>query len=354
MKEMMILNNTYDVTFHPKWWYKNAGISFNKGFFYDSNYRMEADVRMRKLLYDKFGDLGLGEKNPMPRPILGSDLIASGFLHSELLGCEVRYSDDNPPEVMCLNMSEEELLELEAPDLDKSILWQSIQIQIDELLSKYGTVDSCINLMGIQNIALDLRGSELLIDYFTNPTAAHHLLSICTDLSIEVGKRLKKVSRTVSAGVTSIVRKTVPDVYVTSNCSVDIVSLGIYRKFLLQYDMKLAKNFPIFGIHHCGKTMEHVVDGYREVTNLKFAEVGAFSDVAQVRKSLPDVFLNARYSPVKLKDASTKEIREDIATIIRAGTPMDLLSISCVGIDDTVPDKQIRNFLTICRDTCKI
>jgi hypothetical protein len=343
----------HDVTFHPKWWHNNAGVSFNKDFFYNTNYRIEADICMRKVLYEKFGDFGLGEKEPSPRPILGSDLIASGFLHSELLGCNVRYSDDNPPEVLCRNMKEEDALRLEVPDLDKSELWQMVQKQIDWLLAEYGTVYSCINLMGVQNIALDLRGSELYIDYYSNPEVAHHLLKVCTELSIEVGKRLGKVSRTVSTGVTSIVGKTVPDVYLTSNCSVEMVSLRKYRDFLLPYDNRLAECFPVFGIHHCGKTMEHVVDGYREVKNLKFAEAGAFSDVGQVRKKLPEVFLNARYSPVKLKEAPFKEIREDIAAIVQAGAPLNLLSISCVGIDDTVPDEQVRNFLMVCGDIGK-
>jgi uroporphyrinogen-III decarboxylase len=338
----------YDVTFHPKWWHKNAGVSFNKDFFYNAGYRIAADIRMRKVLNDKFGDFGLGENHPSPRPILGSDLIASGFLHSELFGCEVRYSDENPPEVLCRNMKEEDVLKLQVPNLDTSELWQMVQKQIDELLAEYGTVYSCINLMGIQNIALDLRGSELYIDYYTNPKVAHHLLSLCTDLSIQVGKRLEKVSRIVSTGVTSIVAKTIPDVYLTSNCSVDLISLRNYRDFLLPYDNRLAECFPIFGIHHCGKTMEHVVDGYRQVKNLKFAEVGAFSNIEQVRRKLPEVFLNVRYSPVKLKEASVEEMREDIATMVQAGTPPHLLSISCVGIDDTVPDEQIRNFLMLC------
>lgn len=343
----------FDITFHPKWWHKNAGVSFNKDFFYNADYRIEADIRMRKVLNEKFGEFGLGNKEPSPRPILGSDLIASGFLHSELLGCDVRYSDDNPPEVICRNLDEEGVLKLRVPDLDSSALWQRIQTQIDALLAEFGTVYSCINLMGVQNIALDLRGSELFLDYYANPEVAHHLLSISTGLSIEVGKRLGKVSKILSTGVTSIVGKTVPEVYLTSNCSVDLISLRNYRDFLLPYDNQLAEQFPVFGIHHCGKTMEHVVKGYREVKNLKFAEVGAFSDIDQVRKILPEVYLNARYSPVRLKSVSLEELRQDITAMVQAGAPTNLLSLSCVGIDDSVPDEQIRNYLSVCRDVEK-
>ena len=52
----------YDITFHPSWWHENAVIDFTQQFFDDPEYRMEADVKMRKTLYEHFGDLGIGER----------------------------------------------------------------------------------------------------------------------------------------------------------------------------------------------------------------------------------------------------------------------------------------------------
>lgn len=338
-----------DITFHPNWWHKNAGVNFNKDFFYDIDYRLEADIQMRKTLYEKFGEFGLGEKNPEPRPIIGTDLIASGFLHSEILGCQVRYSDENPPEVLCSNLDDEAADRLCQPDLDKNETWRKVQCQIDELVKRFGYAESHINLMGVQNIALDIRGAELYIDYYNNPGLAHRLLELCTKVSIDIGKRLKKISRIVSAGVTSIVKQTVPEAYITSNCSVEMVSLDIYNEFLLKYDNMLSEEFKPFGIHHCGRTMEHVVQGYKRIKDLAFAEAGAFSDIGLVRKHLPHVYLNARYSPVKLIDASLSELEKDIAKIRSDAGPDRLLSISCVGIDAQVTDEKIVSFLNICK-----
>lgn len=338
-----------DVVFHPKWWHKNAQVNFSEEFFYDVEYRIEADMKMRRVLFDKFGDLGLGEENPLLRPLLGSDMIACGFLHSEILGCEVRYSDENPPEVICGNLSEEEVLRLSVPDFEASETWQKVQRNIDVLLERYGYVESYINLMGIQNIALDLRGPQLFMDYYNNPELARHLLKICTEVSMEVGRRLKEVSEHLSAGVTNIVKQTVPDVYLTSNCTVEMVSLEIYETFLLEWDNVLAEHFQPFGIHHCGQTMEHVANGYAKVKNVEFIEVGAGSDVAFVRRVFPSIYLNARYSPVRLQDVTDAELEEDIQRLVNAGKPNHLLSISCVGIDDTVSDEKIRRFIETCK-----
>ena len=58
----------YDITFHPSWWHENAGVDFTQEFFDDPEYRMDCDVKMRRTLYERFGEYGLGEKDPRSVP----------------------------------------------------------------------------------------------------------------------------------------------------------------------------------------------------------------------------------------------------------------------------------------------
>ena len=341
----------YDITFHPSWWHKNAGVDFTQDFFDDPEYRMDCDVRMRKTLYEHFGEFGIGEKDPKKRPLLGTDLLAAGYLLSELMGCEIIYEPDNSPQVKCMGLDEDSIEDVEVPDLDKSEVWSRTQKQIDYLKETYGHVETYVNLMGIQNIAMDLMGQDVLVAYYTAPDEVDELLAKITKMSIDVGKRFKALSNDISGGVTAIVRQTMPEVYLTSNCSVEMVSNEIYEKFLLKYDQELADVFQHFAVHHCGKTMEHVVDGYSKLKGLEFAEVVAFSDLKTVRQKLPGIFLNARYSPVRLMKASESEIHEEVAALARDGHENGKnLSISCVGIDKNMPDEQIRYFLKSCRE----
>ena len=333
----------YDITFHPKWWYKNAGIHFTKEFFDDPEYRMDCDVKMRKTLYEHFGKYGIGEKNPEKRPLLGSDLLAAGYLYSELMGCEIKYEEDNSPQVVCMGRDEESIDDIKAPDLDASPVWQTTRKQIDYLMEKYGRVESYVNLQGIQNIAMDIMGQELFMAYYSSPDEVEELLDEITKLTLEVGKRLQAVSLNLSGGVTAIVEKTIPDIYLTSNCSVEMISNDLYEEFLLPRDQILAKEFPQFGVHHCGQTMEHVVDGYAKIPELKFAEVGAGSDIKTVREKLPNVFLNARYSPARLMNATKEEVAAEVQALAKYGD-----SISCVGMDASVTDEQVINFLEAC------
>lgn len=340
----------YDITFHPSWWHKNAGVDFTQEFFDDPEYRMECDLKMKKALYEHFGEYGLGEKDPKKRPLLGSDFLAAGYLYSEILGCEIRYEKDTSPQVMSRNLDEDEITEIKAPDLAANPVWQRTQKQIDYLLEKYGRVETYINLMGIQNIAMDLMGQEVMAAYYTAPDEVDALLAEITKMSIDIGKRFKALSNDVSGGVTAIVRQVMPENYLTSNCSVEMVSNDLYEKFLLKYDQQLADAFGNFGIHHCGKSMEHVVQGYSQVRGLTFAEVGAFSDIKAVREALPHVFLNARYSPVRLMKASREEVFAEVADLVKNGNnPENQISVSCVGMDDKITDQQVKNFLDACK-----
>lgn len=333
----------YDITFHPKWWYKNADIHFTQEFFDDPEYRMDCDVKMRKTLYEHFGKYGIGEKSPEKRPLLGSDLLAAGYLYSQLMGCEIIYEADNSPQVVCMGRDEDSIDDIKAPDLDSSPIWQSTQKQIDYLTTHYGRVESYVNLQGIQNIAMDIMGQELFMAYYSSPDEVEALLEEITGLTLEVGRRLQAVSPNLSGGVTAIVEQTVPDCYLTSNCSVEMVSNDLYEEFLLPRDQTLAHAFPRFGIHHCGQTMEHVVDGYAKIPELVFAEVGAGSDIKAVREKLPGVFLNARYSPARLMEAAKEEVEAEVKALALYGD-----SISCVGLDASVSDEQILNFLEAC------
>ena len=138
----------YDITFHPSWWHKNADVDFTE----------ECDVRMRKVLYENFGAYGIGEKNPEKRPILGSDLIASGYFHSALAGCEIIYSKDNAPQVKCMELDEEDLEDFSIGDYKQHPLYRNMVEQVTYLKEKFGYVCPAVNLMGIQNIAMDLMG----------------------------------------------------------------------------------------------------------------------------------------------------------------------------------------------------
>jgi len=78
-----------EVVFHPSWWHRHAGISFDEDFFYHPKRRVEVERMMERVLFERFGDLGLGEERDQDRPVIGAVHNAAGYLLSEMLGCRV-------------------------------------------------------------------------------------------------------------------------------------------------------------------------------------------------------------------------------------------------------------------------
>ena len=61
--------------FHPEWWHRNYGLSFERDFFYDAATRVEVDLRMRQILQERFAQYGLEQKKTQsPDPVLGRSI----------------------------------------------------------------------------------------------------------------------------------------------------------------------------------------------------------------------------------------------------------------------------------------
>ena len=58
------------VGFYPDWFYKQYGISFGREYYFDPDARVEARMEIDSRLYEKFGDVGLGDPDPKPETII--------------------------------------------------------------------------------------------------------------------------------------------------------------------------------------------------------------------------------------------------------------------------------------------
>jgi len=97
-----------ELVFNPNWWNKTAGIRFDQAFYLDPQTRIENDVLMRRVLYQRYGVFGLGEPNPQPRPVIGSQFVAGGFVIPALLGAEILFSPDAAPQPRPMQLTPEQ------------------------------------------------------------------------------------------------------------------------------------------------------------------------------------------------------------------------------------------------------
>ena len=91
-----------EIVFHPSWWYRHTGITFDEDFFYHPQKRVESERRMEQELYERFGLYGLGKDRGKDLPVIGAVHNAAGYILSEMLGCKVIYQEDSAPQVIPL------------------------------------------------------------------------------------------------------------------------------------------------------------------------------------------------------------------------------------------------------------
>ena len=127
-----------ELVFNPNWWYQTVGVSFAESFYLDAETRIQNDVTMRRVLYERYGELGLGEADPQPRPIIGSEHVAGGFVIPALLGAEIAFAADAAPQPKPVDLSIGEIEALEKPDFLEAWPMRHLIADMDTLEAKHG------------------------------------------------------------------------------------------------------------------------------------------------------------------------------------------------------------------------
>jgi len=331
-----------DVIFHPDWWHTHYGLDFGPAFHFDPQARVESERRMRQALYDRFGDLGLGEAQARPRPVVGPVHLAIGFVVQAMLGCEVRFAPNAAPWVLCAELDEDQVWALEVPDLETTSPMRETIAMMDALEAEFGYVEGDIPWDGVQNVALDLRGQQLFLDYYDRPDMVRHLFDVIARTIVLVAGYVRRRTGTSSISLNRIVASIDPRLNLHSNCSVQMISRRTYEQHLLPFECWLAERLQPYGIHHCGDSLQRVAQAYARVPGLAYVDVGWGSDVAACRRALPDVVFSLRLNPVRLRAQTPAEVRNDVEQLLGAAGPLDKAALCCVAMDAATPDENVR------------
>ena len=327
-----------DIVLAPSWWFRHAGITFDRDFFFHPLRRVEVENQMERILYERWGEYGLGKDRRTERPEIGAVHLAAGYIISEMFGCEVRYTDDSPPQVIPANIDRLEINE-DAPFRTKTYR-DFVQLQA-LLIEKYNYLTGDVNWGGILNIALDLRGQQLFIDMMEQPENVHRF---CRSIRNVIDRFVSQIeSRTGSSSISvnrNLIHLNKP-VFLHSECSHTMISEDLYRTFLFEYDRYWSSEKESFGIHYCGKDPHRFAAIYAELPQLDFLDVGWGGALKVLRRYLPDTFLNIRLSPVELVEQSHDQIEQNIRRCVADSVNPLLTGVCCINMDDRVSDDRI-------------
>jgi uroporphyrinogen-III decarboxylase len=329
-----------ELVFNPRWWHQTAGVCFDRSFYLDPQARIENDRIMRRVLYERYGALGLGEPNPQQRPVIGSLHVAGGFVIPALLGAEIQFEPDAAPQPLPLHLTPEQIDRLEMPDFRSTWPLDELIRQMDALEAEWGYLVGDLNTDGLLNAAYHLYGPDLFADFYTAPERVQRLLDMIAELIADVAGYVRSRTGSCSIAVNRMVERVDPALFLHANCSVPMISPRSYRQMQLPAEQRMADRLQPFGIHHCGDNLQRYADAYAELP-LDFVDVGWGSDVAACRWALPQAFFNLRLSPVRMLTCTPAEIAADTEALLRAADPLDRAGVCCINMDAGTPDENI-------------
>jgi hypothetical protein len=326
-----------ELIFNPNWWFRNYGISFDRPFYFDPKTRIDNDVLMRRVLYERFG---IGAADPQPRPVIGSEFVAGGFVIPALLGVEIRFSDNQAPWNIPADLTREQILALRVPDIESTWPMKEWIAQMDALEKEFGYVCGDFNTGGVINTALELRGQQLFLDMLEDPELTAHLFSVVTQTTARVAEYVRRRTGSCSVAVNRSIVNVDRRTFLASNCSTQMIAPALYGSALAEWDRRLAERLRPFGIHHCGNNLERYAEHYR-TTGAVFYDVGWGSKPGRCAELLPDAFLNLRLSPVRMLQCGAAEIRRDVESLLSAAGRTQNVGVCVINMDYGTPDENV-------------
>jgi hypothetical protein len=190
-------------------------------------------------------------------------------------------------------------------------------------------------------VAMDIRGQTLLMDMLDKPDEVSQFLTSISavierfthDMALETGSTSISVNRNVRH-----IRK---PVFLHSECSHTMISVADYERLLMPMDIAWSRKHRPFGIHYCGEDAHRYGEAFSRLPHLDFLDVGFGGDVAELRRYLPETFLNIRLSPVEIIGQSVDEIRGTVRRLVNESANPWLTGVCCINMDDKVSDEKI-------------
>jgi len=331
-----------DLILNPNWWNHAAGISFEESFYLDAETRIQNDVTMRRVLHERFGDMGLGESDPQPRPVIGSPYVAGGFVVPALLGAGIKFEPAAAPQPQPVHLTATQIESLKKPNFRELWPMRPIIEDMDKLEARFGpgSLVGDLNTDGLLNAAYHFCGQELFLDFYESPERARRLLEMIGEMIVDIALYIRSRTGSCSISVNPMVGRVDPAMFLHANCSVQMISPDSYRAMQLPVEMRMAERIQPFGIHHCGENLHKIAPVYAGLPAV-FFDVGWGSDVALCRQALPDAFLNLRLSPIRMLQCTPAEIAADTEQLLRAAGPLEKAGVCCINMDHGTPDENI-------------
>jgi len=325
-----------DITFTRDYFTKNFGIIFKDIYFYDVNYRVEMDQKIKTLLFKKWGNYGLGEENPYPIYQIGFDDTLNIILN---FGGEVIIREGVSWVKPGFLAKPENIKKIEVPNIPYNYPNTFFLEKYDEAVSLYGK-DSIKppTPHGILECAIEMCGSAFFEYLLLYPSEAEYLLDILTETIIKMKEYWdKKCYGEVRPGIG------------LGSCSTTVLSPMQVSKFLVPRYRKIASKFGNGFLCSCGVST-HNLENFADISEAYYVRIGWGTDIVKAAALLKDRHLKTSLDVNRAAGLSVDEFEKDIICVLNSIKELENASILLIHASADTPDANIKCLVEIVRN----
>lgn len=340
-----------EITFSPGWWTAKFGMDFSSARdWQDPILFTERDQEQRRLLFERFGDVGLGDFDPLPNPLVGVE-FGHRFM-SAFWDCEVNYLPGQWPHATPLPEAEARMKNLTVPDVDNSPAIQLARKNARILEERYGRVQSAVNFGGPLNNAVSVLGEAAFATCANEPELAQRVLYLMGEAVLRVHDLFECPINQVPTG--EVRQKN----WGIGNCPVGQISPRMYQELVLPVDTWFRDNFSGtgFSLHHCG-VFHPYAEAYLPLRPTDI-DVGPGSDLCLTRQHYPDARISAYFDPAEFASftqARIDQIVMDMIEAVKIGDNSTNESPGCekftyiraIEVGPELSDQSVRDMMTV-------
>jgi len=295
-----------------------------------------------RFLHREFGSLGIGEE----KPILGSGQIATVIRHQfdlvpVLLGTMVWLQDawGLYPQFRKLK----DLSRLAPIDISRHPEGEWILREKERLERLYGHCGVNIDIGSVSNNSFRVLGEAFYTELLEDKPALSDLFEIILETERYLYAFLCKHFGDI-------------DPVPLSNCNVPLMGPQIYRDSVLPFDIRQARFLHELrgsqtraALHHCDVPVDNFIEVYSEIPGLYSLEASFISDIAAVKRNLPNCQFNAMVSPAKMLSKGGM-VEDMLRKAINAGAN----ALQFWNIDPAIEPKRLLRIWTSVVEACGV
>jgi hypothetical protein len=336
--------------------HQEFGLDFGERFHSDILFRVRTLMEIDRLVWEAFGDLGLGYEEPFPRATVepfGHRFVpvmyGSGCAYGDSEEPAARYRRLDPAELASLPAWSPERFEASEPVRQVTEQVKALRARYDQLDQyaarmdynpHYRPLSALQNLGSVINTAVSTFGEEVLFLYEDDPQLLRSFYRNVTELMLMCLERFPLLDG-----------RPLDHVFV-GDCTVAMISPRQYEVCNLDFDSELcgraAAIRAAFLVHQDSDVTPHL-SNYARLGAVSELDFGQDTDFARAAGLFPGASANCILFPSWVAATPLSEIRAELHRLMQAGRAFKRFTFSIFEVDPALAAGKIYEFTEVFR-----